>query len=59
MNTFELNKIFGAFLFAGLVTMTAWLISLAAFGEFEHAEHERVVHYQVEGLEADGDRSVR
>jgi len=53
MNTYELNKVFGAVLFAGLTAMTAWLISLAAFGKLEHAHHERVVHYVVEGLEQD------
>ena len=51
MNSFELNKLLGAILFAGLVAMTAWLISLAAYGKFEHGEHERVVHYQVAGLD--------
>lgn len=51
MNSFELNKLFGAVLFAGLVAMTAWLISLAAYGKFEHGAHERVVHYRVAGLE--------
>ncbi len=55
MNTFELNKLFGAVLFAGLVAMTAWLISLAAFGEFEHGAHERVVHYPVANLEGAAD----
>ena len=53
MNTYELNKVFGAILFAGLTAMTAWLISLAAFGKLEHAHHERVVHYAVAGLEQD------
>ena len=53
MNTYELNKIFGAVLFAGLTAMTAWLISLAAFGNLEHGHHERVIHYQVAGLEQD------
>ncbi len=53
MNTYELNKVFGAILFAGLTAMTAWLISLAAFGKLEHAHHERVIHYQVAGLEQD------
>ena len=53
MNTFELNKVFGAVLFAGLVVMTAWLISLAAYGKFEHSAHERVIHYEVAGLEQD------
>ena len=53
MNTYELNKIFGAVLFAGLTAMTAWLISLAAFGNLEHGHHERVIHYVVEGLEQD------
>ena len=53
MNTYELNKVFGAILFAGLTAMTAWLISLAAFGKLEHAHHERVIHYVVEGLEQD------
>ena len=52
MNTYELNKIFGAVLFAGLTAMTAWLISLAAFGNLEHGHHERVIHYQVAGLGA-------
>ncbi len=51
MNSFELNKLLGAVLFAGLVGMTSWLISLAAYGKFEHGEHERVIHYQVAGLE--------
>lgn len=51
MNTFELNKLLGAILFAGLVAMTSWLISLAAYGKFEHGEHERVIHYQVASLE--------
>ena len=53
MNTYELNKIFGAVLFAGLTAMTAWLISLAAFGKLEHSHHERVIHYVVAGLEQD------
>ena len=53
MNTYELNKVFGAILFAGLTAMTAWLISLAAYGKLEHGHHERVVHYVVEGLEQD------
>ena len=53
MNTFELNKVVGAVLFAGLTAMTAWLISLAAYGQFEHGEHERVIHYEVAGLEQD------
>ena len=53
MNTYELNKVFGAILFAGLTAMTAWLISLAAFGKLEHGHHERVVHYVVAGLEQD------
>ena len=53
MNTYELNKVFGAILFAGLTAMAAWLISLAAYGKLEHAHHERVIHYQVEGLELD------
>ena len=53
MNTYELNKVFGAILFAGLTVMTAWLISLAAFGKLEHDHHERVIHYVVEGLEQD------
>lgn len=53
MNSFELNKLFGAVLFAGLVAMTAWLISLAAYGKFEHGTHERVVHYRVASLEQD------
>ena len=51
MNTYELNKVFGAILFAGLTAMTAWLISLAAYGKLEHGHHEQVVHYVVEGLE--------
>ena len=54
MNTYELNKVFGAILFAGLTAMTAWLISLAAYGKLEHGHHERVIHYQVAGLEQDG-----
>ena len=45
MNTFELNKIFGAFCLAGLITMAAWLISLAAFGLFEHGHEEHALHY--------------
>ena len=53
MNTYELNKVFGAILFAGLTAMTAWLISLAAYGKLEHGHHERVIHYVVEGLEQD------
>lgn len=53
MNTYELNKVFGAILFAGLTAMTAWLISLAAFGKLEHGHHERVIHYVVAGLEQD------
>ena len=53
MNTYELNKVFGAILFAGLTAMTAWLISLAAFGKLEHGHHEQVVHYRVAGLEQD------
>ena len=53
MNTYELNKVFGAILFAGLTAMTAWLISLAAFGKLEHSHHERVIHYVVAGLEQD------
>lgn len=53
MNSFELNKLFGAVLFAGLVAMTAWLISLAAYGKFEHGAHERTIHYRVAGLERD------
>lgn len=53
MNTYELNKVFGAILFAGLTAMTAWLISLAAFGKLEHGHHEQVVHYVVAGLEQD------
>ena len=53
MNTYELNKVFGAILFAGLTAMAAWLISLAAYGKLEHAHHERVIHYQVAGLEQD------
>ena len=53
MNTYELNKVFGAILFAGLTAMTAWLISLAAYGKLEHAHHERVIHYEVVGLEQD------
>ncbi len=59
MNTFELNKIFGAFCLAGLVTMGAWLISLAAFGLFEHGHEEHALHYPLpEGTDdavADGD----
>ena len=51
MNTYELNKVFGAILFAGLTAMTAWLISLAAFGKLEHGHHDRVIHYVVAGLE--------
>ena len=53
MNTYELNKVFGAILFAGLTAMAAWLISLAAFGNLEHGHHERVIHYVVAGLEQD------
>ena len=53
MNTYELNKVFGAILFAGLTAMTAWLISLAAYGKLEHGHHERVIHYEVAGLEQD------
>ena len=53
MNTYELNKVFGAILFAGLTAMAAWLISLAAYGKLEHGDHERVIHYQVAGLEQD------
>ena len=53
MNTYELNKVFGAILFAGLTAMAAWLISLAAYGKLEHGHHERVIHYEVAGLEQD------
>ena len=53
MNTYELNKVFGAILFAGLTTMAAWLISLAAYGKLEHGHHERVIHYEVAGLKQD------
>ena len=53
MNTYELNKVFGAILFAGLTAMAAWLISLAAYGKLEHAHHERVIYYEVAGLEQD------
>lgn len=51
MNTFELNKFAGAALFAGLISMAAWLISAGVYNtDAPHGEHQ-ALHYAVPGAE--------